>query len=48
MEGAIAEKQIDDLIVKIPTSEYVKSGYFGMKSYTIYKIETRVRCVKNL
>ena len=39
----IIEKQQDDLVVTIPLSEYVKAGYFGMQSYTIYEIETRVR-----
>jgi hypothetical protein len=33
---------VQDLIISVPQSEYVKAGYFGMKSYTIYKIESRV------
>ena len=38
----MSEKQSDDLIVAIPHTEYVKSGYFGVSSYTIYRVETRV------
>jgi len=38
-----AEKQVDELIIIIPHTEYVKSGYFGMSSYTIYCLKARVR-----
>ena len=31
-----------DIAISVPESEYVKSGYFGMNSYTIYRIETKV------
>ncbi len=31
-----------DITICIPQSEYVKSGYFGMSSYTVYRIETKV------
>ena len=41
-EEEVYAKQSDDLIVTVPSFEYVKSGYFGMSSYTIYRIETRV------
>lgn len=38
-----AERQADELIITIPHTEYVKAGYFGMSSYTIYCLKTRVR-----
>ena len=38
----IVEKQVDILNITIPHTEYVKSGYFGMSSYTIYCLKTSV------
>jgi hypothetical protein len=32
----------DDLQVSITESKVVKEGYFGMNSYTLYRIETKV------
>lgn len=29
-------------MIRIPKSEYIKSGYFGISSYTIYRIDTKV------
>ncbi len=38
----MSEKQSDDLAITIPSTEYIKSGYFGVSSYTIYRVETIV------
>ncbi len=30
--------------ITISETQYVKSGYFGMKSYTQYRVQTSVPC----
>lgn len=34
------------MVITIQDTEYIKSGYFGMNSYTLYRIQTCVSPVR--